>query len=354
MTPDITPTLHLVTFSQASLNHYAGSDVDDVLSQVDREKYTWIHVVNLHELAVTAKILEHFGLPQTLAAKMEDSHPMEFEADSESYLFKRFRLIALTTEPDTIVRERKQPSFLIRESETDRFDEVSGTMILGKKFLLLFEDHHSTRLIDNARTKILGRRTKVQQHGVDYLYFWLARVLLVDNYFSIFMQFMDQVQDVEDALLKGATDASVYLDVVNLRRELGPFERSLLYANDFAAILIHERPEVLNQAILSSFSEVLANEMDKLEKEFSILRERTSELIQIYRDNINTQLNNLMRIIAVISTIFLPLSFITGFYGMNFPNMPALKWSGSFPIVVAIMILLVIGSLIYARKKKWL
>jgi magnesium transporter len=165
---------------------------------------------------------------------------------------------------------------------------------------------------------------------------------------------MDKVQDVEDALLNGATDSAVYMDVVNLRRELGPFERSLLYSSDFAAILIHEKPEVLSPAVLSYFAEVLSNETDKLEKEFSILRDRTSELIQIYRDNINTQLNNLMRVIAVISTIFLPLSFITGFYGMNFPNMPALKWSGSFPIVVAIMILLVIGGLIYAKKKKWL
>ncbi len=354
MTSETTPTIHLVTFSQTSLNDYASSDVDDVLSKVDREKYTWIHVVNLHELAVTARILEHFGLPLSLAERIEDSLPMEFEADSESYFFKKFRLIALTAAPDTIVRELKQPSVLIRESETDRFEEVSGTIILGKTFLLLFEDQHSTDLVDNARTKILNRKTKVQQHGVDYLFFWLTRALLIENYFSLFRQFMDQVHDVEDALLKGATDAAVYLDVVNLRRELGPFERSLLYASDFAAVLIHEKPEVLSPAILSDFTEVLANETDRLEKEFSILRDRTSELIQIYRDNINTQLNNLMRIIAVISTIFLPLSFITGFYGMNFPNMPAFKWSGSFPIVVATMILLVIGGLIYARKKKWL
>jgi magnesium transporter len=209
-------------------------------------------------------------------------------------------------------------------------------------------------LIDNARTKILTRKTKVQQYGVDYLLCWLIRALFTENYFSLFSQFMERVRNAEEALLNGATDAAVYRDVVDLRRELGPFERSLLYADQFAGVLIHEKPEVLGKAALSYFTEVLVNETNRLEKEFSILRDRTTELIQIYRDNINTQLNNIMRIIAVISTIFLPLSFITGFYGMNFPNMPALKWSGSFPIVVATMVLLVTGSLIYARKKKWL
>ncbi len=354
MTSGTTPTVHLMTFSQTSLDDFASSDVDEVLSKVDPEKYSWIHVVDQHELAVTARILEHFGLPLSVAEQIEDSLPMEYQTDSEGYIFKKFRLIAPTAAPDTIARERKHPGFLIRESETDRFEEVSGTIILGKQFLLLFEDQHSTDLIDNARKRILTRKTKIQQHGVDYLFFWLSRALLIENYFSIFRQFMDKVQDVEDVLLNGATDAAVYMDVVNLRRELGPFERSLLYSGDFTAILIHEKPEVLSPAILSYFSEVLSNESDKLEKEFSILRDRTSELIQIYRDNINTQLNNLMRIIAVISTIFLPLSFITGFYGMNFPNMPALKWSGSFPIVVGVMILLVVGGLIYAKKKKWL
>ena len=74
----------------------------------------------------------------------------------------------------------------------------------------------------------------------------------------------------------------------------------------------------------------------------------------MHRDNANTQLNNIMRTLTVISTVFLPLSFITSFYGMNFPNMPAVKWNGSFPIMLGAMAAMSWGILYYARKHRWL
>ena len=142
---------------------------------------------------------------------------------------------------------------------------------------------------------------------------------------------MDEAQDVEDALLEGATDAAVYQHVVRLRREINPFERSLLHAAVFTGALSRDTPGVLSQQSIGYFTENLEIELKRLETEFSILRDRTSQLIQMYQDNVNTQLNNVMRVLTVISVTFLPLSFITGFYGMNFPTCLRSSGTAAFP-----------------------
>jgi magnesium transporter len=116
--------------------------------------------------------------------------------------------------------------------------------------------------------------------------------------------------------------------------------------------VVGERPEP--QAEFRHLTGNLGNDLERLEKEFSMLRDRSSELIQTFRDNLDAQLNSTMRRLTVLSAIFLPLSFITGFYGMNFPGMPTLHWSWTFPIVLTLMVVIAVGSLMYARRRKWL
>ncbi len=337
MATDTETSIRLITYSPTTLNDSAGSDVDEILSKAQWEEYTWIHVVNLHDLAELTKILGHFGLPLSLAARINDLGPSDLEDDSESYLFKKF-LFLEQAGPAAVTPDRRASGILIRPSETDRFKETGGTFILGEKFSLLFEDDGASRLMEDATARILNRKKALKQLGVDFVLYWLVKTILIENYLLIFGQLMDQLKAVEDALLDGATDADVYKDVIRIRREMNPFERSVLYAGEFARAISRQEPVVISQASINQFADNLVNDSNRLQTEFSILRDRTSQLMQMYQDNVNSQLNNVMRVLTVISTIFLPLSFITGFYGMNFPNMPAFSWTGSFPLVVAIMI----------------
>ena len=121
---------------------------------------------------------------------------------------------------------------------------------------------------------------------------------------------------------------------------------------EFLATVAGDGPEI--PAGLRYVSGNLADDTARLEKELAMLRDRTSELIQTHRDNVDGQLNNIMRSLTVISAIFMPLSFITSFYGMNFSNIPAFNWIGGFPIAVAVMITVAVAGLTYARRRKWL
>jgi Mg2+ and Co2+ transporter CorA len=115
---------------------------------------------------------------------------------------------------------------------------------------------------------------------------------------------------------------------------------------------LDEGPE--GRAGLRKLAANLGYDGERLERDFAMLRDRTSELIQTYRDNVDTQLNNIMRSLTVLSAIFMPLSFITSFYGMNFTSIPAFSWPGGFPIAVGVMVTIAAGAFTYARRRKWL
>ncbi len=352
MSHDTRTTIKLMTSSATAPDGYTSFDVDDVLARVRADENVWIHVDSLHDTAAVTRILEHFGLPAALAQQIDSSVPLESETRSDRYVFKKFRFLAPASGENADVPKRKGSRVLIREARVDALREAGGVAILGEKFLLSFDDRRASQLFDAARVEIRSRNEI--HRGIDYVFYRLLKILVVDNYAALFRQFADRIQDTEDILLEGTAEPQVYQEAVRLRRELNPFGMSLLYAHEFARLLVREKPAVLSEASLIFFSENLVADAAALEEEYSLLRGRTSELMQMHRDNANTQLNNIMRTLTVISTVFLPLSFITSFYGMNFPNMPALKWNGSFPIMLGVMAAMSWGILYYARKHRWL
>ena len=340
----------LTTFSATSLHRLASTELDEILSTIDRDANTFLHVVPTSQ-ALSARILEHFGLPRPVAEHIDDD-TLELDTSADRYVLKKFRFIEQAATPTGVEGTPKKESFLIRGSETERFTEGSGTIIVGDRFVLLFEDGQPSPLLAKTIEHIFQRERELRQQGIEFLLYRLVKGVFVDNYSRLMRGLLDRLQDFEARLLEGSTDTKAYRTVVRLRRELNPFERSLLYMADFIGAVAAERNVV--RIGLSAAAATLAHDRDRLEKEFSMLRERTSELIQTYRDNVNAQLNNTMRSLTVLSAMFLPLTFITGFYGMNFPDMPTLTWSGTFPIVIALMAAIVAGGLLYARRQNWL
>jgi Mg2+ and Co2+ transporter CorA len=340
----------LATFSGAAARRYASADVDEILARVDADASTFIHVVHAG-MAVCTRILEHFGLPQRLAEHIDGGTALELDTSSDRYVFKKFRFIEEAASAEPAPREA-QNGVLIRGSESARLREGSGSIVVGDKFVLLFEGAWPSRMLAAAVETVLDRERDLRERGIEYLLYRLAKTAFVDNYLDLMRQILDRLQELEAPLLEGSTDAKTYREVARLRRELNPLERSLMHVAEFSATVAADTPE--SRPGLHELAANLGSDGERLEKDFAMLRDRTSELIQTYRDNVDSQLNNIMRSLTVLSAIFMPLSFITSFYGMNFTSIPAFNRAGGFPIAVAVMITIAVGGLAYARRRKWL
>jgi magnesium transporter len=350
MTENSSTRIALTTFSRMSLRRYASTNVDEILSKVDRSTCTFIHVVHT-SVTLSSRILEHFGLPASLAEQIEGAAAAELDTSSERYLFKRFHFIEEAV-AGRVARTPATAGVLIRGAETDRFTEAGASLVVGEDYVLLFEIADASPLLARAVEAVLQRERQLRERGIEYLLYRLAKTILIDNYFDLMQRLLERLQELEAPLLDGSTDTTIYRELTRFRRALHPFERSLSHVAEFSREVARERPAF--QGGLSYVSMNLGDDCEWLEREFSMLRDRTSELIGTYRDNVGAQLNNVMRSLTVISVMFLPLSFIAGFYGMNFPNMPAFRWSGGFPTAITLMLAILVGSLLYARRKKWL
>jgi magnesium transporter len=336
----------LATFSGASLRRRGSTDVEDILANVDRGSSTFIHVVHTG-VALSKRILEHFALPSTLAEQICAGKDMELDTSATGYLFKKFRFV----EEGNGSAAPTRTGVLIRGTESERLVEGSASLVVGEKFVLLFEAERPSPMLAAAVETVLQRERELRERGIEYLLYRLAKTLFVDNYFDLMRRLLDRLQDLEAPLLEGSTDTAIYREVARVRRELNPFERSLSYVAEFIAEMAGEKAMQGGFAYLTGS---LREECERLDQEFAMLRDRTSELIETYRDNVNGQLNNIMRSLTVLSAIFMPLSFVTSFYGMNFTNVPAFNWAGGFPIAVGVMIAIAAGGLTYARRRKWL
>ena len=330
----------LASFSRTSLRRLGSTDVDQVLAKVDPEASTFIHVVHTGA-TVCAKILEHFGLPQVLAEHIDGGSALDLDTSSDRCVFKKFRFVE-ERDPATVPTTAPETGVLIRGSETDRLTEGSGSIVVGDTFVLLFEGARPSPMLAAAVESILQRERDLREGGIEYLLYRLAKTAFVDNYVGLMRHVLNRLQELEAPLLEGSTDAKVYREVARLRRALNPLERSLMHMAEFSATVAAEGHE--GRAGLRKLAAILGNDGERLEQDFSMLRDRTSELIQTHRDNVDTQLNNIMRSLTVLSAIFMPLSFITSFYGMNFTSIPAFNWAGGFPIAVGLMLTIAVGA----------
>ena len=351
MTENSSTRIALASFSRTSLRRLGSTDVDQVLVKIDPEASTFIHVVHTGA-TVCAKILAHFGLPQVLAEHIDGGTALELDTSSDRYVFKKFRFVEERSNAGGVPIAAPEAGVLIRGSETDRLTEGSGSIVVGDTFVLLFEGARPSPMLATAVESILQRERDLREGGIEYLLYRLAKTAFVDNYVDLMRQVLNRLQELEEPLLEGSTDTKIHREVARLRRALNPFERSLMHMAEFSATVAADRPE--GRAGLRKLAANLGNDCERLEQDFSMLRDRTSELIQTYRDNVDTQLNNIMRSLTVLSAIFMPLSFITSFYGMNFTNIPAFNWVGGFPIAVAVMLVIAVGGLTLARRRNWL
>jgi Mg2+ and Co2+ transporter CorA len=341
----------LASFSGTSLQRYASTDVDDILCKVDRNASTFIHVVHTGA-TVCKKILERLGLPQALAEHIDGGTALELDTSSDRYVFKKFRFVEERVDAGGVPDEATKPGVLIRGSESNRLAEGSGCIVVGDRFVLLFEGARPSRMLAAAVETVFQHERDLRERGIEYLLYRLAKTAFVDNYANLMRHVLNRLQELEAPLLEGSTDAKTYREVARLRLALNPLERSLLHMAEFSATIAVEGPE--GRAGLHELAANLGTDAERLEQDFSMLRDRTSELIQTHRDNVDAQLNNIMRSLTVLSAIFMPLSFITSFYGMNFTSIPALNRAGGFPIAVGLMIAIAVGAFTYARRRKWL
>ncbi len=327
---------HPISISMLSYDSHTVAEktnlaIADALIPLDSPGVSWIDINGIHDPALVEKIGKHFGLHALVIEDIITSGQRPKLEDYENFLFLTIK--RLTCE---------------KSHKTIQIEELS--IIAGRNFVLTFQETP-----DDSFTAVKERLRKgtdrFLKSGTDYLVYALID-MIVDNYFAVLEEIGEQFEDIQTQVLTNPTPATLRT-VYRLKNDLILMRRAVWPLRDVInALQRHESPLMTHatELYLRDVQDHAIQIMDTVET----LRDILAGTLDIYVSSVSNRLNQVMKVLTVIATIFIPLTFIVGIYGMNFDYMPELRWRFGYPLIMGGMTCLVIGMLWWFRRNKWI
>ncbi|MFW6189101.1 MAG: magnesium/cobalt transporter CorA [Planctomycetota bacterium] len=305
--------------------------VEEVLPCRETATVTWINVDGLHDVELIEKLGEAFGLHPLVREDIVNTGQRPKLEEYENCLYVTVRMFT-----------RWDGEFGLEGEQV--------SLVLGPGFVISFQERAGD-VFDPVRERIRTGRGRVRQGGADYLFYALLDAV-VDGYFVTCEQLGEHLEAMEEELLSDPRPQSaarihrLKRQVIFLRKSIWPLREVLGGLTRGEAAMIEEETELFLRDAYDHAIQV----MDTIESSRDIL----SGLLDIYLSSISNRMNEVMKVLTIIATIFIPVTFIAGVYGMNFDHMPELHWRWSYPVVLLIMAAMAAGMLVYFRRKDWI
>jgi len=240
---------------------------------------------------------------------------------------------------------------MLRPSEDGIFSSEQLSIILGPDYLFTFQEGIAGDTFDSVRSRIRSGKGKIRGMGADYLAYALIDAI-VDGYFSVLEGFGERIVDVEEELTLTPDQQSLHQiigmkkEVIYLRKSVWPLREAISFLERGDSLLLHDSTRLYFRDVYDHTVQVI----DTIET----YRDLLSGMLDLYLSSLSNRTNEVMKFLTVVGTIFLPLTFLVGVYGMNFKHMPELEWQSGYYILWVVMIVTALLMVAYFRKKRWL
>ena len=321
----------LYDYDDAHTERRIVQSIEECFPYKDLPSVTWINVDGLHDVAMLERLAHDYGL-----------HPLTIEDIVNTQQRPKVEFF-----DNYIALNLKMYTFDINTYELD-IDHVS--LVLGKNFVLTFQERQGD-LFDAIRTRIQYNKGKIKKGGADYLAYSLLDAI-VDGYFKVLDRIGDEIEDIEEKLFTNP-ESSILQDLHDLRQELIFFRKTVWPLRTIMNELDRQETELIEDST-SVYLRDLYDHVVQVIETLETFREMLSGHLEVYLSTISNKTNEIMKFLTIIGTIFIPLTFIAGVYGMNFKHMPELEWRWGYYLIWAVMIGIGVALLAYFRKKNWI
>lgn len=292
---------------------------------------TWINVNGLNHVKEIESLGANFNLhPLVLEDVVNISQRPKID-EYEDYIFIVLKMLYYDSK-SAIVSE--QVSF-----------------VLGKDYLITFQEAEGD-VFNSVRDRIRQGKGRVRNMPADYLLYVLIDAI-VDNYFHILEILGDKIEDFETALFEGKITEDASKEIQNLKREVLRVRRAIFPLREVINRIEKNDNTLINNKTITYFRDIY-DHLIQVSENIDIYREMTWGLMDMYMTTISNKMNEVMKVLTIMASIFIPLTFIAGIYGMNFEYIPELKYRYGYFVIWGVMILIFIGMMYYFKKKKWL
>jgi magnesium transporter len=323
--------ISIIDFTEKQMIEKEFKKIEDVFPYKDKRTVSWINIDGLHEVELIKELGRHFRIHPLVLEDIVNTGQRPKMEDHDDYIFVVFKMLHYHEKDIEVSSE--QISLIIAPRCIFSFQERPGDVF------------------EPVRERIRKSKGRLRKSGTDYLAYALMDAV-VDNYFKVLEKIGERTESLEVELLSNPSSGtlqkihSLKRELIYLRKSVWPLRETLNGLTRGESKLIKERTLIYLRDVYDHTIQII----DTIES----LRDTVSGMLDTYLSSVSNRMNEVMKVLTIIATIFIPLTFIAGIYGMNFEYMPELRWTYGYFAAWAVMAAIAALMAFHFRKRGWL
>lgn len=321
----------LIDYDESQYQEKEVETFEGCMECLGKSTVTWINIDGIHEVNVIKEVGRKFNLHPLILEDIVNTGQRPKAEDYKDYLFIVLKM-------------------LFYDSKEKQIQTEQVSLILGSNFVISFQEREGD-VFERVRERIRSGKGRIRKEGVDYLAYALMDAI-VDEYFVIMEKIGEVIESLEEELEQQPTEKTSQ-KIHRLKRELIFLRKSVWPIRDILSSLERGTSFLIKESTSVYLRDVYDHTVQAIDT-VETFREMISGMLDTYLSSVSNRMNEVMKILTIIATIFIPLTFIAGIYGMNFQYMPELGWRYGYFAVLGVMAGVVVFMVLYFRRKGWL
>ncbi len=306
-------------------------NVNEVVSYAKNGNITWINVNGLNRIDDIKTLGNDYGIHPLILEDIVNTEQRPKIDEYEHYLFVVSKMLYFDEQENLI------------------YEHLST--VIGNDFVITFQESEKD-VFEPVRERLQNHETRVRKSGADYLgYILLDNV--VDNYLFVIESMAERIEAIEDELFLESPRETITKDIQLLKHDILKIRRNVLPVREVIARIVKSESDLINEKTRDYYRD-LNDHIIHIAENIDVYREMVWGLMEMYMTTISNKMNSIMKVLTIIATIFIPLTFLVGVYGMNFKHIPELESRYGYFILWGIMVAIFLALILYFRRKKWL
>jgi len=321
----------IIDYDETHFQEKEVETIEECFPFKDKPTVTWINIDGLHEVEIIEKIGKHFEIHPLVLEDILNTGQQPKMEDLEQYVIVILKM-------------------LLYDEETKEIKPEQVSLILGPNFVITFQEREGD-VFDPIRDRLRKAKGRITKMKADYLAYSLIDTI-VDHYYVVLEKLGEWIEGLEEELVTNPTHETLQTihtlkrELIFLRRSVWPLREAVISLERGESALIHESTGIYLRDVYDHTIQVI----DTIET----FRDMVSGMLDVYLSSLSNRMNEVMKVLTIIATIFIPLTFVAGIYGMNFKYIPELEFHWGYAASLILMGIIALVMLLYFRNKRWL
>ncbi|MFT6926746.1 MAG: magnesium transporter [Psychromonas sp.] len=324
--------MSVIDYGAENIKEHKIQSIDEILKYKESDTVTWVIIEGLTDVDIVKRIGTMFDIHQLVLEDILNTHQRPKFEEYDDHLFIVLKCLLPETEQFSVT-----------------YEQVS--LLVLKNFVFAFKEKKDD-LFQPIMQRIRSSNGRLRNLKADYLTYSILDTI-VDQNFILIDSLDEAITSLEDVLLTSEPVKNTLNTIQKLKREIIRIRRHVSPVRELIAEMLRSESPLIDPKTHIYLRDV-SDHAIRVTESIESYREILTGLLDIYISSVSNKMNETMKVLTVFASIFIPLTFLTGIYGMNFEYMPELKWQWAYPALWCVFIILPIALLVYFRRKKWL